>query len=283
MSSTALLTETAPPAPRTGAGLPVAIRAEGLSKSYRIGELRARYKTIRESLGAAFGRSLSRLRRRKSSDPTMWALRDVSFEVRQGEVIGVIGRNGAGKSTLLKVLSRITPPTLGQAEIFGRVGSLLEVGIGFHPELSGRENVFMNGAVLGMRRAEIEAKFDEIVAFAEVAKFIDTPIKHYSTGMYMRLAFAVAAHLEPEILLVDDQHVGLEVGRDREREAHVHPARIVFYRGVKKLFDFGEINNLIEVPAYFHLAHAQDGAIQENILPSSEFWMKAGAYFKQTG
>src|SRR5206468_11399603 len=138
------------------------------------------------------------------ADRTVWALKDVSFEVRPGDVVGIIGRNGAGKSTLLKILSRITKPTRGQAEIHGRVGSLLEVGTGFHPELTGRENIFLNGAILGMHRAEIKRKFDEIVAFAEVEKFLDTPVKRYSSGMYVRLAFAVAAHLEPEILIVDE-------------------------------------------------------------------------------
>src|SRR5437660_1641639 len=139
-----------------------------------------------------------------TSADTIWALKDVSFEVKRGEVVGIIGRNGAGKSTLLKVLSRITEPTTGAVDIYGRVGSLLEVGTGFHPELTGRENIFLNGAILGMRKAEIVRKFDEIVAFAEVEKFIDTPVKHYSSGMYVRLAFAVSAHLEPEILLVDE-------------------------------------------------------------------------------
>jgi lipopolysaccharide transport system ATP-binding protein len=183
----------------------VAIRVEGLSKQYRIGGKQERYKTIRdtltESLSAPFR---GRKRSGSAEDNTFWALRDVSFEVKRGEVVGIIGRNGAGKSTLLKILSRITEPTRGTIDIYGRVGSLLEVGTGFHPELSGRENIFLNGAILGMTRREIEKKFDEIVAFAEVEKFIDTAVKHYSSGMYLRLAFAVAAHLEPEILVVDE-------------------------------------------------------------------------------
>jgi lipopolysaccharide transport system ATP-binding protein len=190
----------------------IAIRAENLSKQYRIGGPQKKYPTLRETLSDAFAapfRRAAKLLRGQATgaaglDETIWALRDVSFEIKCGEVIGIIGRNGAGKSTLLKILSRITEPTAGFAEIRGQVGSLLEVGTGFHPELTGRENIYLNGAILGMKRAEIERKFDEIVAFAEVEKFIDTPVKHYSSGMYLRLAFAVAAHLEPEILLVDE-------------------------------------------------------------------------------
>jgi lipopolysaccharide transport system ATP-binding protein len=183
-----------------------AIRTDKLGKRYRIGARQDGYKTIRESL---MKMALSPLRtatdawsRRDAN--TFWALKDVSFEVQPGDVVGVIGRNGAGKSTLLKILSRITDPTEGYADVRGRVGSLLEVGTGFHPELTGRENIFLNGAILGMKRREIQRKFDEIVAFAEVDSFIDTPVKRYSSGMYLRLAFAVAAHLEPEILLVDE-------------------------------------------------------------------------------
>jgi lipopolysaccharide transport system ATP-binding protein len=188
----------------------VAVRVEDLGKRYRIGESRAAYRTIREAitgLAMAPGRRLRSMARGQSGwreAETMWALRGVNFEIRRGEVVGIIGRNGAGKSTLLKILSRITEPSTGHGEIHGRVGSLLEVGTGFHPELTGRDNIFLNGAILGMPRADIKRRFDDIVAFAEVERFIDTPVKHYSSGMYLRLAFAVAAHLEPEILLVDE-------------------------------------------------------------------------------
>jgi lipopolysaccharide transport system ATP-binding protein len=186
----------------------LAIRVEALGKRYRIGALQRPHGTLREHLAESFLSPVRRLTRREPSgsggQELFWALKEVSFEVRQGEVIGIIGGNGAGKSTLLKILSRITEPTAGYAEVFGRVGSLLEVGTGFHEELTGRENVYLNGAMLGMRRREIDRKFDEIVAFSETGKFIDTPVKHFSSGMYMRLAFAVAAHLETEILLVDE-------------------------------------------------------------------------------
>jgi homopolymeric O-antigen transport system ATP-binding protein len=186
----------------------LAISVQNLSKCYRIAHEHKtvkHYRTLRDDLIALPRRLLGRLGANGQSTPeTFWALKNVSFEVKKGEVIGVIGRNGAGKSTLFKILNRITEPTAGGADIYGRVGALLEVGTGFHPELTGRENVFMNGAILGMRRNEIREKFDEIVSFAGVENFLDTPVKRYSSGMYVRLAFAVAAHLEAQILLVDE-------------------------------------------------------------------------------
>jgi lipopolysaccharide transport system ATP-binding protein len=183
----------------------IAVQVDNVSKRYAIGERRRSYATLRDRLVSSMSAVFSR-RARVGVDAsnTMWALKDVSFGVKQGEVVGVIGRNGAGKSTLLKLLSRITAPTHGRIEINGRVSSLLEVGTGFHAELTGRENVYLNGTILGMKRAEVVRKFDEIVAFAGVEQFIDTPVKRYSSGMYLRLAFAVAAHLQPEILIVDE-------------------------------------------------------------------------------
>jgi len=196
----------------------LAVRVENLGKLYRIGQI-VGYSTLRESLMNLAYAPFRRLRSaRHEPSPTshhelgamshepnfIWALKDVSFEVKRGEAVGIIGRNGSGKTTILKILSRITAPTEGCAEIYGRVGSLLEVGTGFHPELTGRENIYLNGAVIGMKKAEVERKFDEIVAFSEIEKFLDTPVKRYSSGMYVRLAFAVAAHLEPEILIVDE-------------------------------------------------------------------------------
>jgi len=180
----------------------IAIEAQGISKRYRLGEFQAAYGTLRESLVHA-GRLLTG-KEHKLKVQELWALEDVSFKVEEGEVLGVIGRNGAGKSTLLKVLTRITTPTSGRVEIRGRVGSLLEVGTGFHPELTGRENIYLNGAILGMKRREIQRKLPEMVEFSGVEAFLDTPVKRYSSGMYVRLAFSVAAHLEPEILLVDE-------------------------------------------------------------------------------
>lgn len=188
--------------------MPPVIKVEKLSKQYRIGNGLPAYLTLRDTLAEVIEKPLSRLRNRnpfnRTVPPTIWALDNVTFEVQAGEVIGVIGRNGSGKSTLLKILSRITPPTSGSVEIFGRSASLLEVGTGFHPELTGRENVYLNGAILGMARSEIKQRFDEIVTFAEVEQFMNTPVKRYSTGMYLRLAFAVAAHLRTEILFIDE-------------------------------------------------------------------------------
>src|ERR1051326_2365348 len=199
------------------------ISAKNISKQYRLGAREAAYSTLRESMVTTLRAPLKRFRHNgNASNELIWALKDVSFEVTPGEVLGIIGRNGAGKSTLLKILSRITEPTTGKIELYGRIGSLLEVGTGFHAELSGRENIFLNGSILGMSRAEIAKKFDEIVAFAEVDKFIDTPVKRYSSGMYVRLAFAVAAHLEPEILLLECQ-------------TYIHTAAVSFDRSVNKL------------------------------------------------
>ncbi len=191
----------------------IVIRVEGLGKKYKIGLLQESYRTLRDTLVEAVAQPARQVRAllrpptsnlQPSNPSIIWALRNVSFDVRRGQVLGIIGRNGAGKSTLLKILSRVTEPTEGYAEIRGRVGSLLEVGTGFHHELTGRENIYLNGAILGMKRVEIDRKFDEIVAFSEVERFIDTPVKRYSSGMYLRLAFAVAAHMEPEILVVDE-------------------------------------------------------------------------------
>jgi homopolymeric O-antigen transport system ATP-binding protein len=220
----------------------IAIRVERLGKLYRIGARRRQYYTFREALIDSVAtplRKLSslvnhRIPNPSTADPaTIWALRNVSFEIKRGEVVGIIGRNGAGKSTLLKILSRITEPTEGRAVIHGRIGSLLEVGTGFHSELTGRENIYLSGAILGMGRAEITRKFDEIVDFAEVAKFIDTPVKHYSSGMYLRLAFAVAAHLEPEILLVDEV---LAVGDARFQKKCLNKMQDVGQQGRTVLF-----------------------------------------------
>jgi lipopolysaccharide transport system ATP-binding protein len=210
------------------------LRVMNVGKQYRIGPPQSSYVTLREALTAAVSGPFRRSRSEtSSSQETFWALRDITFDINPGEVVGIIGRNGAGKSTLLKLLSRITEPTTGRIELYGRIGSLLEVGTGFHPELSGRENIYLNGAILGMERSEIARKFDEIVAFAEVEKFIDTPVKHFSSGMYMRLAFAVAAHLEPEILLVDEV---LAVGDGRFQRKCLDKMQDVGHQGRTVLF-----------------------------------------------
>jgi lipopolysaccharide transport system ATP-binding protein len=214
----------------------IAIHAENLGKEYRIGE-RERYLALRDVLARLVRppvRLLGRAAGSQNGDSThFWALKDASFEIREGEVVGLVGRNGAGKSTLLKILARVTKPTRGFADVRGRLGSLLEVGTGFHPELTGRENVFLSGAILGMRRAEIQSKFDEIVAFAEVERFIDTPAKHYSSGMYLRLAFAVAAHLDPEIMIIDEV---LAVGDQRFQDKCLNKMGEVRQQGRTILF-----------------------------------------------
>jgi lipopolysaccharide transport system ATP-binding protein len=219
----------------------IAIRVENLGKRYYIGKKQERRDTLRDVLAGVFMapfRRAGKLLRGQATgaaelDEILWALKDISFEIKRGEVVGIIGRNGAGKSTLLKILSRITEPTTGTVDIYGRVGSLLEVGTGFHQELTGRENIYLNGAILGMKQIEIERKFDEIVAFAEVEKFIDTPVKHYSSGMYLRLAFAVAAHLEPEVLLVDEV---LAVGDVRFQKKCLNKMQDVGQQGRTVLF-----------------------------------------------
>lgn len=241
-----------------------AISVIKVSKRYRIGQRQTRYKTFRETLGDVFltpFRRVNGLLRRETlgsngDNSTIWALKETSFEVKRGEIVGIIGRNGAGKSTMLKILSRITEPTEGRCEIHGRVGSLLEVGTGFHQELTGRENIYLNGAILGMKRTDIDKKFDEIVDFAEVEKFIDTPVKHYSSGMYLRLAFAVAAHLEPEILLVDEV---LAVGDSRFQK-----------KCLNKMHDVGKLGRTVlfvshNMPAITRLCERailfEDGAV----------------------
>jgi lipopolysaccharide transport system ATP-binding protein len=278
----------------------VTIRCEGVSKRYRIGASQERYKALRDVITDAATAPFRRIRRASHNghqnsnghhppatqaaidNSYIWALDGVSFEIDSGDVVGIVGRNGAGKSTLLRILSRITKPTRGRAEVRGRVGSLLEVGTGFHPELTGRENVFLNGAILGMRKSEISRKFDEIVAFAEVEKFIDTPVKRYSTGMYMRLAFGVAAHMETEILIVDEI---LAVGDaqfqkkcfQRMSEIGRHGRTILFVshnmsalRNICKhalvidhgqLVAQGEINNTID----HYLAQTRDDAQDESV------------------
>lgn len=209
------------------------VEVNNLSKFYQISHVRMRYHTLRDDLINLAKKPIQVLRGHRESKEKFWALKDVSFKVNEGEVLGIIGRNGAGKSTILKILSRITTPTEGSAILRGRVSSLLEVGTGFHPELTGRDNIYLNGALLGMTRREIVRKFDEIVAFAEIEKFLDTPVKYYSSGMYVRLAFAVAAHLEPEILIVDEV---LAVGDVRFQKKSLQKMRDVTKGGRTVLF-----------------------------------------------
>jgi lipopolysaccharide transport system ATP-binding protein len=274
-----------------------AIRVEGLSKLYRLGENQQPYNTLRDTLTNSIKRPFQRFSKPQApkgqsaeKDSTLWALRDLNFEVKQGEIIGIIGRNGAGKSTLLKVLSRITEPTSGYAELRGRIGTLLEVGTGFHPELTGRENIQLSGAILGMTRYEIASRFDEIVAFAEVERFVDTPVKFYSTGMFLRLAFAVAAHLEPEILFVDEvlavgdmafqQKCLGKMGEAAKRGRTVlfvsHnmgairslcEKGLVLHRG--EIVESGDISQSIET--YFRLASVTDAQTTESGGPRGSF------------
>jgi len=250
------------------------IQVEGLGKRYRIGE-RERYLVLRDLLANALRAPVRLLRSVGSSAKNhqpqhIWALKDVSFGVNEGEVLGIIGRNGAGKTTLLKILARITRPTEGFAEVRGRMGSLLEVGTGFHPELTGRENVYLSGAILGMKKKEIERKFDEIVAFAEVERFIETPLKHYSSGMQVRLAFAVAAHLEPEILLIDEV---LAVGDTAFQRKCLGKMKDVAHRGRTVLFvshDLGAINKLCSRAIFLRggqvRADGETGAVTDRYL-----------------
>jgi lipopolysaccharide transport system ATP-binding protein len=268
----------------------IAISVESLGKRYRIGRAIQRPQGLRQALAGAAGAPFRYLKYRLSrqrEEEILWALKDVSFEVRRGEVLGVIGKNGAGKSTLLKILSRITDPTEGRAVVRGRVNSLLEVGTGFHPELTGRENVYMNAALHGMRRRAIDLKFDEIVAFSGVEKFIDTPVKRYSSGMYTRLAFAVAAHLDPDVLIVDEV---LAVG-DQEfqnkcigkMEEVTHQGRTVLFvshnmRAVKSLCHRallleqgrksveGTVDTVVEKYLSAGIHHQPDGAIAEDTV-----------------
>jgi ABC-type polysaccharide/polyol phosphate transport system ATPase subunit len=264
------------------------IKVHNLSKRYTIGDVHT--DLLSERIGQSFKYLLNKIRPRKDLSPltynlsqekNFWALKDVSFEIKQGEVVGIIGRNGAGKTTLLKILSRITEPTEGAAEIYGRVGSLLEVGTGFHPELTGRENTYLNGAILGMSRAEIKKKFDEIVAFAEVEKFLDTPVKRYSSGMYVRLAFAVAAHLEPEILLVDEV---LAVGDAQFQKKCLGKMGEVAKEGRTVLFvshNMGAISRLCDRCIFLEDGLlAYNGPVEEAVakyikrLPNSETFLK---------
>jgi lipopolysaccharide transport system ATP-binding protein len=246
------------------------IRVENLGKKYLIRhqEGRPRYRALRDVLADVLKSAVGMLRGRRTGERTdreeFWALQDVNLDVQEGEVVGIIGRNGAGKSTLLKILSRITEPTAGRVTLHGRVASLLEVGTGFHPELTGRENIYLNGSILGMRRREIDRKFDEIVAFAEVETFLDTPVKRYSSGMYVRLAFAVAAHLEPEILVVDEV---LAVGDAEFQKKCLGKMRAVAYQGRTVLFvshNLAAVCNLCSRAVLLRAGKVtQDGSVQE--------------------
>jgi lipopolysaccharide transport system ATP-binding protein len=249
-----------------------AITIDGISKCYQLGLRAEKYLTLRDTIMAAIKGPFQRLAGMRGKGPdqgNFWALKDVSFDVNRGEVIGIIGRNGAGKSTLLKILSRITEPTEGRARLRGRVASLLEVGTGFHPELTGRENVYLNGAILGMHKAEIDRKFDEIVAFAETEKFLDTPVKRYSSGMYVRLAFAVAAHLEPEILIVDEV---LAVGdQEFQKKCMGRLQQVAQGDGRTVLFvshNMGAVRNLCDRAVYLRNGSVVEIGEAENVVDS---------------
>lgn len=246
----------------------LAIRVENLGKQYRIGGPQTANRTFREAIMDSLTAPVRWMRGERKSMETFWALEDVSFDVKQGEAIGIIGRNGAGKSTLLKVLSRITKPTKGRVELYGRVASLLEVGTGFHPELTGRDNIYLNGAILGMSRREIDRKFDEIVDFSGVEKFLDTPVKHYSSGMYVRLAFAVAAHLEPEILVVDEV---LAVGDAEFQKKCLGKMSEVAHQGRTVLFvshNIGAINTLCSKVVLLSKGNILVFGTREEVLPA---------------
>jgi lipopolysaccharide transport system ATP-binding protein len=248
------------------------ISAENLGKKYRIGHQNRRgYLTLREQVGNAF-KSLGRKEKSKSAED-FWAVKDLSFTINQGDTVGVIGRNGAGKSTLLKILSRITVPTTGKAVLRGRVASLLEIGTGFHPELTGRENILLNGAILGLRRAEIIKKFDDIVAFAEVEQFIDTPVKRYSSGMYLRLAFAVAAHLEPEILLVDEV---LAVGDLQFQKKCLGRMEEISKEGRTVLFVSHNMQAIRQFCRRCFIIQKGELAADGDVVPVTEQYLKAG-------
>ena len=253
-----------------------AVLVDRLSKEYEVGKLSRPHDTLRDSVVEAFASTFHRVASlvgrnsqnlaESSNNSTIWALKDVSFEVERGEVVGIIGHNGAGKSTLLKILSRITHPTTGFAEIYGRVSSLLEVGTGFHTELTGRDNIYLSGAILGMKRAQINQNFEKIVDFAEVGKFIDTPVKHYSSGMYLRLAFAVAAHLEPEILLVDEV---LAVGDASFQRKCLGKMEDVSRAGRTVLFvshNMGAVRNLCTRVLFFNQGRIQSSGIAEDVI-----------------
>jgi lipopolysaccharide transport system ATP-binding protein len=257
----------------------IAIEVSNLGKKYRIGGPVSRYTTLRESLVDTFAAPIRRLRSGKeTAENTIWALRGVSFQVPEGQVLGVIGRNGAGKSTLLKILSRVTDPTEGYARIRGRVGSLLEVGTGFHPELTGRENIQLNGAILGMPRRQIESKFDEIVEFSGVEKFIDTPVKRYSSGMYLRLAFAVAAHMEPDILVVDEV---LAVGDAEFQRKCLGKMSDVAKAGRTVLFVSHSMSSILRLTEETLVLENGRVAMQATTPEAVDYYLSSG--FSQTG